>query len=78
VDAESENRIHQVLAEFAKGRTTLLVAHRFATVLAADHIVVMDRGAILDSGSHEELLARCELYRNLYQTQFIDSGGQAP
>ncbi len=78
VDAESENRIHQALAEFAKGRTTLLVAHRFATVLAADHIVVMDRGAIIDSGTHTELLARCELYRTLYQTQFIDSGGQAP
>ncbi|MCJ7544140.1 MAG: ATP-binding cassette domain-containing protein, partial [Phycisphaerae bacterium] len=78
VDAESENRIHQALAEFAKGRTTLLVAHRFATVLAADHIVVMNAGAIIDSGTHGELLGRCELYRNLYQTQFIDTGGQAP
>ena len=77
VDGDSENRIHQAMAEFAKGRTTLLVAHRFATVLAADHIVVMDRGAIVDSGTHHELLARCELYRNLYQTQFVDSGGQA-
>jgi ABC-type multidrug transport system fused ATPase/permease subunit len=77
VDADSENRIHQAMSEFAKGRTTLLVAHRFATVLAADHIVVMDRGAIIDTGTHGELLARCELYRNLYQTQFVDSGGQA-
>jgi subfamily B ATP-binding cassette protein MsbA len=77
VDADSENRIHQTLSEFAKGRTTLLVAHRFATVLAADHIVVMDHGAIIDTGTHTELLARCELYRNLYQTQFVDTGGQA-
>ncbi len=52
VDADSENRIHQALAEFAKGRTTLLIAHRFATVLAADHIVVMNAGAIIDSGTH--------------------------
>jgi ABC-type multidrug transport system fused ATPase/permease subunit len=77
VDSDSESRIHQAMSEFAKGRTTLLVAHRFATVLSADHIVVMDRGAIIDTGTHAELLTRCELYRNLYQTQFVDTGGQA-
>jgi ABC-type multidrug transport system fused ATPase/permease subunit len=75
VDAESENRIHQTLAEFTKGRTTLLIAHRFATVLAADLIVVMNNGAIIDNGTHQELLGRCDLYRTLYQTQFLDSGG---
>ncbi|MGA2266697.1 MAG: ABC transporter ATP-binding protein, partial [Phycisphaerae bacterium] len=78
VDAESENRIHQTLAEFTKGRTTLLIAHRFATVLAADLIVVMNASAIIDSGTHQELLGRCDLYRTLYQTQFLDSGGQVP
>jgi ABC-type multidrug transport system fused ATPase/permease subunit len=76
VDADSENRIHQTLAEFTKGRTTLLIAHRFATVLAANLIVVMNAGALIDSGTHQELLSRCELYRNLYHTQFADSGGQ--
>jgi ABC-type multidrug transport system fused ATPase/permease subunit len=78
VDADSENRIHQTLAEFTKGRTTLLIAHRFATVLAANLIAVMNAGALIDSGTHQELLGRCDLYRNLYQTQFVDSGGQVP
>ena len=76
VDSESESHIHQALAGFAKGRTTLLIAHRFATVLAADVIAVMDGGRIIDVGAHDKLLGRCELYRNLYQTQFIDTGGR--
>jgi ABC-type multidrug transport system fused ATPase/permease subunit len=75
VDADSERRIHEALGEFVKDRTTLIVAHRFATVLSADRIVVMDAGGIVDSGSHDELLGRCELYHQLYQTQFIDTGG---
>lgn len=75
VDADSERRIHEVLGEFVKDRTTLIVAHRFATVLSADHIVVMDAGGIIDSGTHDELLGRCELYHQLYRTQFIDTGG---
>ncbi|MFA6135103.1 MAG: ABC transporter ATP-binding protein [Phycisphaerae bacterium] len=76
VDSDSESRIHQAMAEFIKGRTTLLIAHRFATVLAADVIAVMEKGVILDTGTHKELVERCEVYRHLYRTQFIDSGGQ--
>jgi ABC-type multidrug transport system fused ATPase/permease subunit len=75
VDSDSERRIHQAMEEFIKGRTTLMIAHRFATVLSADMIVVMTDGAMLDSGTHDQLLKRCELYHHLYQTQFVDSGG---
>ncbi len=75
VDANSERKIHQAMGEFIKDRTTLLIAHRFATVLSADIIAVISNGEIIDSGTHEELLRRCDLYRHLYQTQFADTGG---
>jgi subfamily B ATP-binding cassette protein MsbA len=75
VDSDSEHRINLAMEEFVKGRTTLLIAHRFATVLSADMIVVMNSGRIVDTGTHKELLARCELYAHLYRTQFVDSGG---
>ncbi len=76
IDADSEHRIQQAMREFSCGRTTLVVAHRFATVLAADRIVVMQAGRILDSGTHSELMDRCELYRHLYHTQFTATSGQ--
>ena len=75
IDADSERRIHQAMEQFIRGRTCLLVAHRFATVLSADRIAVMNEGRIEDVGTHEELLDRCGLYRHLYRTQFVDSGG---
>jgi len=75
VDAASERRIHQAMQEFVKGRTTFTIAHRFATVLSADRIVVIADGRVNDHGTHDELLQRCELYRHLYNTQFADSGG---
>jgi ABC-type multidrug transport system fused ATPase/permease subunit len=70
VDAESEAQIAAATAEFAAQRTCLIVAHRLSTVLNCDSIVVMDAGKIVDQGTHEELLGRCELYRNLAQHQF--------
>jgi len=75
IDADSEHRIQQAMREFSRGRTTLIVAHRFATVLAADRIVVMQAGRIQDSGTHTELMGRCELYRHLYTTQFTATCG---
>jgi len=75
IDADSERKIHQATEEFIRGRTTLMIAHRFATVLSADRIAVLEAGRVIDVGKHEELLERCDVYRHLYRTQFVDSGG---
>jgi ABC-type multidrug transport system fused ATPase/permease subunit len=69
IDAESEAHIAAAITEFARGRTVLLIAHRLATVVDADRIVVMERGTIIDQGRHDELRGRCALYRRLTHTQ---------
>ncbi|NLF33142.1 MAG: ABC transporter ATP-binding protein [Planctomycetes bacterium] len=71
IDSESEAKIQQALNVFAEGRTTFVIAHRFSTVLSADTVVVMQDGAILDTGRHEELVTRCEAYRTLFETQLL-------
>jgi ATP-binding cassette, subfamily B, bacterial MsbA len=70
LDAESEAMIRAALDRLARGRTTLVIAHRLSTVLDADQIVVMDRGRIVERGSHAELLARGGTYAELYRLQF--------
>ncbi|MHC4718030.1 MAG: ABC transporter ATP-binding protein, partial [Planctomycetota bacterium] len=75
IDADSEQRIRQAMEEFVRGRTTLMIAHRFSTVMAADRIVVMDAGRIVDAGTHGQLLERCDLYRQLYRTQLAPAEG---
>ncbi len=72
IDSHSEQRIHQAMSEFIQGRTTLMVAHRFALIKSADLIVVMDAGKIIDTGKHKELITRCQIYQHLCQTQFIE------
>jgi ATP-binding cassette subfamily B protein/subfamily B ATP-binding cassette protein MsbA len=74
VDPESERVIQQVLEEFISHRTAVVITHRMAILALADQIVVMQSGRILDTGRHDELLARCELYRRLYQIEFKDPG----
>ena len=70
IDPNSEKLISDAMSEFIKGRTTLMIAHRFQTILSANAIMVMDGGEIIDIGRHKELLERCELYAHLYKTQF--------
>ncbi|MDO4629291.1 MAG: ABC transporter ATP-binding protein [Planctomycetia bacterium] len=67
IDIESERAIQESLAEFHQGRTVIIVTHRLGILTLADEIVVMENGQITDHGTHEELLARCEFYKNLYR-----------
>jgi ATP-binding cassette subfamily B protein len=77
LDAESERMVQAALERAMAGRTTLVIAHRLATVLQADRIVVLDAGRIVDIGRHEELVARGGLYARLAQMQFGDEGRKA-
>jgi ATP-binding cassette subfamily B protein len=70
LDAESELAVQTALDRLTRNRTTMIVAHRLATVLKADRIVVMDQGRIVDSGTHRELAARGGLYARLAELQF--------
>ncbi|HWF77104.1 MAG TPA: ABC transporter transmembrane domain-containing protein [Caulobacteraceae bacterium] len=70
LDAESERLVQRALAEAMQGRTTLVIAHRLATVLAADRIVVMDEGRVVEEGAHADLVAKGGLYARLAELQF--------
>lgn len=72
LDAESEREIQEALDELAKGRTTLIVAHRFSTIRHADRILVFEGGRIVGDGSHDELYQSCALYKELYDRQGIN------
>ena len=70
LDSESEALIQEALKRVMAGRTSIVIAHRLSTILAADLILVMDRGQIVERGTHEELIATGGLYSQLYETQF--------
>jgi ATP-binding cassette subfamily B protein len=70
LDSESEALIQEALKRVMAGRTSIVIAHRLSTILAADLILVLDRGQIVERGTHSELLARGGLYAHLYETQF--------
>jgi len=77
LDAESERQVAQALERLARGRTTLVIAHRLATVRHADRIIVLDRGRIHSAGTHEDLLRADGLYAHLARLQFIAEGEAA-
>jgi len=73
LDAESEFQVQQALEQLMKDRTTLVIAHRLATVINVDRILVLDQGQLVDSGNHDTLLKSSPLYARWAQLQFDDS-----
>jgi ATP-binding cassette, subfamily B, bacterial len=70
LDSASEQHIQAALRPLRYGRTSIVIAHRLSTILAADQILVLDQGRLVNTGSHTELLARGGLYATLYERQF--------
>ena len=80
IDSASEMLVREALSHVMRGRTSLVIAHRLGTVMAADCILVLDRGRIVERGTHEELLRLGGLYAQLFETQFLsgDSPARSP
>ena len=70
LDSESERLVQEGLSNLLAGRTSIVIAHRLSTVMNADNIIVLERGEIVEQGTHESLLAQGGLYTTLYKTQF--------
>ena len=70
LDSVSEEKIQKALKKLLVGKTSLVIAHRLSTINDADEIFVLEKGKILDRGSHETLISRSGIYKNLYEIQF--------
>ena len=70
IDVESEQLIHQALSQFVRGRTTVMITHRLASLCLASRIMVLDAGRIVDVGTHEDLINRCHVYQRLHEIRF--------
>jgi ATP-binding cassette subfamily B protein len=77
VDTETEFRVRDALAKMVEGRTSIVIAHRLSTIQRADRILVMHKGRLRESGTHQELLALRGIYWKLYQLQYKDQEGVA-
>lgn len=78
LDSTNEAAVQTALSEAMEGRTALVIAHRLSTIRAADAILVIEGGRIVEQGSHDELLAQGGRYAELYRTQFADQERFAP
>jgi subfamily B ATP-binding cassette protein MsbA len=78
LDTQSERLVQSALANLMRGRTTIVIAHRLTTIHRADNIVVLDRGRVVDTGTHQQLMSRGGIYRDLYELQFSDEVVSGP
>ena len=78
VDMETERDIQAALKRLMAGRTTFIITHRIASVMHADEIVVLERGRIVERGTHAGLLETGSIYADIYRTQFRDREGMVP
>jgi len=73
LDSESERAIQQNLSRLMTGRSSIVIAHRLSTIRDADQIVVLEKGAIVETGTHDELMQIDGLYRKLYEIQYREA-----
>jgi subfamily B ATP-binding cassette protein MsbA len=74
LDTESEMLVQKALGNLMSGRTVIVIAHRISTIRRADKIVVLDKGRIVETGSHDELMAHGGIYHRLHELQYLDTG----